>query len=97
MGSLEEAVVVITGAGRGIGRAIAEELGRGGAKVVVNYSQSKAPAEDLVAQLQEIRSAEVGLPNPLLELCFENNSPLLLLHLFPALLLWRVLCLFLRL
>jgi acetoacetyl-CoA reductase len=58
MGSLEGAVVVITGAGRGIGRAIAEELGQGGAKVVVNYSQSKAPAEDLVAQLQQNGSPE---------------------------------------
>ena len=41
MTTLEGAVVVITGAGRGIGRAIAEELGQGGAKVVVNYSRSK--------------------------------------------------------
>jgi 3-oxoacyl-[acyl-carrier protein] reductase len=38
MGTLEGAVVVVTGAGRGIGRAIAEVLGHGGAKVVVNYS-----------------------------------------------------------
>ena len=37
MGSLERAVVVVTGASRGIGRAIAEELGFAGAKVVVNY------------------------------------------------------------
>jgi len=58
MGSLEGTVVVVTGAGRGIGRAIAEELGQGGAKVVVNYSQSKAPAEDLVAQLQQNGSPE---------------------------------------
>lgn len=53
MGTLQGAVAVITGAGRGIGRAIAEELGRGGAKVVVNYSRSKAPAEELAAMLME--------------------------------------------
>ena len=58
MGSLEGTVVVVTGAGRGIGRAIAEELGQGGAKVVVNYSRSKAPAEDLVARLQQNGSPE---------------------------------------
>ena len=58
MRSLEGTVVVVTGAGRGIGRAIAEELGQGGAKVVVNYSQSKAPAEDLVAQLHQNGSPE---------------------------------------
>ncbi len=40
MTTLEGAVVVVTGAGRGIGRAIAEELGRGGAKIVVNYARS---------------------------------------------------------
>jgi acetoacetyl-CoA reductase len=51
MSTLEGAVVVVTGAGRGIGRAIAEELGQGGAKVVVNYSRSRGPAEELVAQL----------------------------------------------
>lgn len=52
MGTLEGAVAVVTGGGRGIGRAIVEELGRGGAKVVVNYSQSKGPAEETVAWLQ---------------------------------------------
>jgi acetoacetyl-CoA reductase len=53
MTTLENAVAVVTGAGRGIGRAIAEELGQGGAKVVVNYSRSKGPAEELVQQLKE--------------------------------------------
>ena len=51
VGSLEGAVAVVTGAGRGIGRVIAEELGFGGAKVVVNYSRSKEPAEEVVARL----------------------------------------------
>src|SRR5436305_6028214 len=51
MTTLEGAVAVITGAGRGIGSAIAEDLGQGGAKVVVNYSKSKGPAEELVAKL----------------------------------------------
>ena len=50
---MKEAVVVVTGASRGLGRAIAEELGRDGTKVVVNYSRSKEPAEELVGQISE--------------------------------------------
>ena len=46
LASLDGAVVVVTGASRGLGRAIAEELGSGGAKVVINYSSSKEPAEE---------------------------------------------------
>lgn len=51
MRTLENAVVVVTGASRGLGRAIAEEFGRGGANVVVNYTKSKGPAEEVVAHL----------------------------------------------
>jgi acetoacetyl-CoA reductase len=58
MATLEGAVAVVTGAARGIGRAIAEELGQGGAKVVVNYSQSKEPAEELVKKLIESGSPQ---------------------------------------
>ena len=53
MGTLKEAVVVVTGASRGLGRAIAEEVARGGAKVVVNYSRSQEPAEELVNEISE--------------------------------------------
>jgi len=53
MGTIDGAVVIVTGGARGIGRAIAEELGREGARVVVNYAKSKEAAEDLVAQLQQ--------------------------------------------
>ncbi len=53
VGTLQEAVVVVTGASRGLGRAIAQEMARGGAKVVVNYSRSKEPAEELVNEISE--------------------------------------------
>ena len=54
MGSLQDAVAVVTGASRGIGAAIAEELGRRGAKVTVNYSGSKEPAEELASKISEM-------------------------------------------
>lgn len=53
MSDLEGSVAVVTGAGRGLGRAIAEELGRGGAKVVVNYANSEGPANEVVQGLGE--------------------------------------------
>jgi acetoacetyl-CoA reductase len=80
MGTLAGAVVIITGAGRGIGRAIAEELGRGGARVVVNYSKSKEAAEELVARLLEKRSStaveiEVDTSNKdIVDRFFENGA-----------------------
>lgn len=52
MGSLEGTVAIVTGAGRGLGKAIATELANGGSKVVVNYSRSKDPAEDLVKEIE---------------------------------------------
>ncbi len=51
MRTLDNAVAVVTGASRGIGRAIAEELGADGAKVVVNYTKSKSLAEEVAANL----------------------------------------------
>ncbi len=53
MVKLAGATVVITGASRGIGRGIAEELGSHGANIVVNYSRSKGPAEELVESLMK--------------------------------------------
>mgnify|MGYP000505533191 CR=1 FL=1 len=42
---LEEKIAVVTGASRGIGRAIAKELALKGAFVIVNYNGSKQAAE----------------------------------------------------
>jgi 3-oxoacyl-[acyl-carrier protein] reductase len=49
--SLDGKLALVTGASRGIGRAIAEELARAGASVVVGYRSGKAEAEELAAAI----------------------------------------------
>jgi len=48
---LADQVALVTGASRGIGRAIALELAAAGALVVVNYASSSQAAEALVAEI----------------------------------------------
>jgi 3-oxoacyl-[acyl-carrier protein] reductase len=50
--SLEGKAAVVTGASRGIGRAIALELARRGARVVVNYCRSQDAAAEVVAEIE---------------------------------------------
>ena len=58
---LEGKVAVVTGASRGIGRAIAEELAAEGAKVVVNYHANAAAAEEVVGGITARGGTAVAL------------------------------------
>lgn len=58
---LEGKVAVVTGASRGIGRAIAEELAAEGAKVVVNYHSNAAAAEEVVGGITARGGTAVAL------------------------------------
>ena len=49
--SLDGKTALVTGASRGIGRAIALELGRAGASVVVGYRSGRDEAEAVAAEI----------------------------------------------
>lgn len=58
---LQGKVAVVTGASRGIGRAVAIELGKVGAKVVVNYSGSEAKALEVVDEIKGLGTDAIAV------------------------------------
>ncbi|CAH9086976.1 unnamed protein product [Cuscuta europaea] len=50
--TVESPVVVVTGASRGIGKAIALALGKAGCKVLVNYARSSKEAEEVCKEIE---------------------------------------------
>lgn len=53
MTGLKDKVAIVTGGSRGIGAAIALELAKNGAKVVINYNTRKELADRIVAEINE--------------------------------------------
>ncbi|KAJ0881675.1 putative 3-oxoacyl-[acyl-carrier-protein] reductase [Helianthus annuus] len=49
---VEAPVVIVTGASRGIGKAVALALGNAGCKVLVNYARSSKEAEEVCKEIQ---------------------------------------------
>jgi 3-oxoacyl-[acyl-carrier protein] reductase len=52
MASLQDQIALVTGASRGIGRAIALALGQAGAHVVINYKGNQSAAEQTLSLLR---------------------------------------------
>ena len=54
-------IAIVTGASRGIGRAVAERLGQDGFAVVVNYLSNASEAEEVVAEIKVIGGEAIAV------------------------------------
>ncbi len=61
MALLQDKVAIVTGASRGIGRAIAIELATQGAIAVVNYASSSTAAEAVVTEITEAGGKAIAI------------------------------------
>ncbi len=68
MGRLDGKAVLVTGASRGIGRAIAVGLAREGAKVAINFQNNEAKAREVAEEITKLGGtcllAQANLANP---------------------------------
>lgn len=58
---LQDQVALVTGASRGIGRAIALELAAKGAKVAVNYAGREDKAEEVVKEIKDLGGVAIKI------------------------------------
>ena len=59
---LRQQVAIVTGASRGIGRAIALSLASEGANVVVNYASSSSAAKEVVEEIEAAGGSAIAIP-----------------------------------
>lgn len=75
----DERVAIITGSGKGIGRALAERLAREGYRVVINYRRDAASAQEALTAAQSaspesiVIQADVATPNGARELIDQTH------------------------
>lgn len=58
---LTDQVAVVTGASRGIGRAIALDLAKQGAKIIVNFAGNEERAKEVVEEIQALGSEAISV------------------------------------
>ena len=81
---LEGRVALVTGASRGIGRAVAELFAREGATVMVNHWRDDAAAAATVAALHDATAAEGHSARPHGAVEADVSDPVAVAHLFEA-------------
>jgi 3-oxoacyl-[acyl-carrier protein] reductase len=64
MGDLDGKTALVTGGGKGIGRAISEALAGMGARVVVNYRSDSVAAEETAAALPDASPYQADISDP---------------------------------
>lgn len=80
MSTLKDKVILVTGASRGIGAEIAQQLSSAGAKIIVNYSGGKDAADQVVSSIKDkggdaiALQADVSNPRSVKELFDQSIS-----------------------
>lgn len=66
-------VAIVTGASRGIGRQVAIQLARSGAKVAVNYSSNPAKADEVVNTIEQMGGETLAVRADISNICEIEN------------------------